>query len=184
VSSVHTLRHNRTNTNPFFPNNASLINECSGAPGLGFDFTHFFAVHPNCNHQMFGGVVLPFIGGGGFYMPVPYYAEATSEEQAASEPSQTRDETISKEPGPPAQPRENANAPLKPVNEFVFVKRDGTRIFAVAYSLMNGKIQYVTKEGLRRTLTLDALDFDQTEKSNEERGNTINLPKPLSSSIV
>jgi hypothetical protein len=82
------------------------------------------------------------------------------------------------------QPRENAYAPAKPVNEFVFVKRDGTRIFAVAYSLMKDKLQYVTKEGLRRTLTLDTLDYEATEKDNEERGNTVNLPRPLASSVV
>ncbi|HXY01219.1 MAG TPA: hypothetical protein VEI54_09885 [Candidatus Limnocylindrales bacterium] len=122
-------------------------------------------------------------------MPVPYYTEAAPTEQnatnSAHEPSQVSDETASaNELEPETQPRESTYAASKPMNEFVFVKRDGTRVFAVAYSLTKDKLAYVTKEGLRRTMTLDALDFDATEKSNEERGNTVNLPKPLASSIA
>ena len=116
-----------------------------------------------------------------------YYAETAPEEQAAASPirdsSPTSEETsVAKETE--TQPREDTYAALKPVNEYVFVKRDGTRVFAVAYSLLKDKIQYVTKEGLRRTLVLDSLDFDETEKSNEDRGNTVNLPKPVASSVV
>jgi hypothetical protein len=82
------------------------------------------------------------------------------------------------------QPRDSSSAPVKPVNEYVFVKRDGTRIFAVAYSMTKGSLQYITREGLRRSLALDSLDYDATEKSNEERGNTVNLPKAIMSSDV
>jgi hypothetical protein len=184
TAPVRAIRHNGTGPRRNFVPNVSQINECAGAPGLGFDYSHFFAVHPACNHVAFGGAVLPFVGGGSFYVPMPYYSEAAPEQEVAEnaparhEPSQTSDQPAetTEEPAAPA-PRQPAYTPLKPVSEFVFVKRDGTRILAVAYSMMNDKIQYVTKEGLRRTVTLDALDFDATEKSNEELGNTINLPK-------
>ena len=41
---------------------------------------------------------------------------------------------------------------------------------------MKDKLQYVTKDGMRRTATLDSLDLDATQKINEQLGNTINLP--------
>jgi hypothetical protein len=188
VAPVGTGHHNGfNNSNGFLPNN-SLRNGCNGAPGFGFDYTNFFATHPNCNNVAFGGFALPFVGGG-FYVPMSYYTDSGSEDQVASnptrEPSQTSDEVAAaREPEVQPEAHENTYAPLKPVSEFVFVKRDGTIVYAVAYSLSKDKIQYVTKEGLRRTLTLDTLDYDATEKSNEERGNTVNLPKAMASSVV
>jgi len=153
-------------------------------PGFGFDYEHFFAVHPNWGkfHPV-DGVVVP-AWGGGFYYPVPYYTESTPVEgQEEPETAQVAEQqTASVRPSAPAV-EESAPAtsrsfyaPAQPVEEYVFVKRDGTRVFAVAYSLLKDKLQYVTKEGLRRSLPLDALDYDATMKSNEERGNTINLP--------
>ncbi len=168
----------------FFPNTNAFFNECSGAPGLGFDYSHFFAVHPNCNHTILGGVVLPFVGGG-FYVPMPYYenAEVQPQQTQQTEASNTSE---SKEQGESSEPAEGQEAQYftLPVSDYIFVKRDGTKIFAVAYSLTKDKLQYVTKDGLRRTLSLDALDYEATEKSNEERGNTINLPRPLTSDVA
>jgi hypothetical protein len=154
------------------------------------------------NHFRFSGVIIPF-GFGGFYWPVPYYDSDDNGEGPAPDETQSADQIDNGENGynpndtnngnqqaaaeqVPEAPREYYAAPpdyyqyqsSEPVLEYVFVKRDGTKIFAVAYSLSNNKIQYVTKEGLRRTVPLDALDFDATEKSNQERGNTVNLPSP------
>jgi hypothetical protein len=133
-----------------------------------------------------GGVIVPFGDFGGFYVPVPYYTgadEGEVDESAANEPEAPPQDAIADQPRPadeqgPARGGREFYPPSEPVYEFVFVKRDGTKIFAVAYSLAKDKIQYVTKEGLRRTLSLDSLDFDATEKSNAERGNTVNLPSP------
>ena len=160
----------------------SCFGDCNPAPGFGFDFVHFFAVHPNFNkfQRNFAGVVIPGWGGG-FYYPVPYYTEP-QQAQVENEPAPAEQQESDAQAAAPA-PEESAPAasrsnyaPVLPVEEYVFVKRDGTRIFAVAYSLSKDKVQYITKEGLRRTLSLDALDYDATMKSNEERGNTINLP--------
>jgi hypothetical protein len=182
-------RHHRAgNGFGHFPNNLfannSFFNECTGAPGLGFDFTHFFAVHPNCNHTMLGGVVLPFVGGG-FYVPMPYYenSQVQPQQQQQTEANNTGE---SKEENESSEASEGQGAHFynPPVSDYVFVKRDGTKIFAVAYSLTKDKLQYVSKDGLRHTLSLDALDYEATEKSNEELGNTINLPRPLSSNVA
>lgn len=179
--------------NPFFPpgfipgnafsGQTCFVGDCFPVPGLGFDYEHFFAVHPNwgLNHPV-SGVVLPFVGGGGFYMPVPYYTESTpqeGEQQAASnEQQQPSPQSYQQESAAPSYSRQNSYTytPAEPVAEFVFVKRDGSTFNAVAYTLLKGKLQYITKEGLRRTVSLDSLDLDATQKSNEERGTTIDFP--------
>ena len=177
--------------NPGFPN----VPNGNGypVPGFGFDYTHFFAVHPEWGrHHFVSGVVVPFAGFGGFYLPIPYYDYSEPEPQeaiaasnnVAPEASQTSDQPTAAIEPPAEPPRESTFTPLKAVPEYVFVKRDGTKVFAVAYSLTSDKLAYITREGLRRTMTLDALDYDATEKSNEERGNTVNLPKPVASSVV
>jgi hypothetical protein len=169
--------------NNLFANN-SFFSQCSGAPGLGFDYTHFFATHPNCNNTIFGGLVLPFFGGGGFYTPFPYYDNSQAQpQQQQNEANNTQSKEQSGESSETADAQE-AHYFTPPVSDYVFVKRDGTKIFAVAYSLTKDKLQYVTKEGLRRTVSLDSLDYEATEKSNEERGNIINLPRPLTSNIA
>jgi len=67
--------------------------------------------------------------------------------------------------------------PLPPEQtEYVFVRQDGSLIFAVAYSLINDRLQYVTAEGLRRTIPLNTLDFAATQQFNQQRGVSIRLP--------
>jgi hypothetical protein len=148
------------------------------------------------NHFRNTGFVIPWGGFGGFYIPLPYYepyaddqggaapndvqaAEQGENDNAAEDPR--NGQAIAEQPAPGVAPY---NPPTQPVYDFVFVKRDGTKIFAVAYSLTKDKLQYVTREGLRRTLPLDSLDFEATQKSNEERGNTINLPTPPPSAMA
>ena len=72
----------------------------------------------------------------------------------------------------------------KALAEFVFVNRDGTKFNAVAYSFVNDKLQYVTKEGVRHSESIDSLDIDATQKINEQLGNTINLPGIAASGVA
>jgi len=170
-----------------FTGNSCFFGNCYPVPGFGFDYEHFFAVHPNWGkfQPQFTGVVIPGWGGG-FYYPVPYYTEGEQQQeqdQNASAPAEQQESSVRASAPAPAQEepvptmgRSYNYTPAQPVEEYVFVKRDGTRIFAVAYSLTKDKLSYVTKDGLRRTVSLDALDYDATMKSNEERGNSITLP--------
>lgn len=166
---------------PFVPNTPIIL---PGASFFGHScFTGFGCFGPN--HFRTGGVIIPFGGFGGFYMPIPYYEPVAPEQDQgapdanASDQNENRDQQQAEaEESVKSEGAPNFYTPSEPIYEYVFVKRDGTKIFAVAYSLTNDKIQYVTREGLRRTLPLDSLDFDATQKSNEERGNTINLPAP------
>ncbi len=141
------------------------------------------------------GVVLPFFGGS-VYVPIPYYADAGApsdqeppQEEAANQPPpdsnpQASDQDSSGGGPAPSRYRSSANDFTKSLSEFVFVERDGTKIYAVAYSFLKDKLQYVTKEGIRRTVALDSLDLDATQKQNDDLGNTINLPTPMTSGVA
>src|SRR5258707_2440425 len=177
-----TTRRSNFSTDPVFPN-GGFSNGDNPVPGLGFDYPHFFAVHPNAGRHHFrrdSGFVIPFIDGG-FYMPVPMYADQgapapqADDSEAANQPppadqTSARDSDrnlrsrMRSEPLPPEQP------------EYVFVRQDGSLIFAVAYSLINDRLQYVTVEGLRRTVPLNTLDLGATQQFNEQRGVSIRLP--------
>jgi hypothetical protein len=140
--------------------------------------------------QPFTGVILPFFGGA-VYVPVPYVTDSAAPEDAQEDASNVQSdsgnsqESAQDSSAPTAGPaRYSSNRYEEPCSEFVFVQRDGNTFYAVAYSLSKDRVQYVTKDGLRRTLTLDSLDFDATQKSNEERGNTINLPSPPTSGVA
>jgi hypothetical protein len=181
-NQTHTTRRMNFSTDPVFPN-GGFSNGDNPVPGLGFDYPHFFAVHPNAGRHHFrrdSGFVIPFIDGG-FYMPVPMYADqgpaapqaedgevanqpASAEQYSARDDDRNFRDRMRSEPLPPEQP------------EYVFVRQDGSLIFAVAYSLINDRLQYVTSEGLRRTIPLSTLDFAATQQFNEQRGVSIRLP--------
>jgi hypothetical protein len=168
-------------TDPVFPNEG-FSTDNNGVPGFGFDYTHFFAVHPNARRHFRhnSGFVIPFIDGG-FYLPVPMYADqgaATpqAEESGVSNQPAQEEHTAARDTDSNSRSRMRSE-PLPPEQtEYVFVRQDGSLIFAVAYSLINDRLQYVTSEGLRRTIPLDSLDFAATQQFNEQRGVSIHLP--------
>jgi hypothetical protein len=103
-------------------------------------------------------------------------------EQPASQPAEEGEAEADRQPpaGEPAA-RETFTArdktlPVPAQQEYVFVKRDGTLIFAVAYSWINDRLQYVTQEGIRRTIPRDTLDLGATQQFNDQRGVPIQLP--------
>jgi hypothetical protein len=71
---------------------------------------------------------------------------------------------------PPSAP----TAPQPEVPEYVFVRRDGGLLFAVAYSWDRGMLRYVTREGFRKSVLRDALDLEATRRFNEQRGLSFN----------
>jgi hypothetical protein len=56
------------------------------------------------------------------------------------------------------------------------VRRDGGLVSAVAYTWENGTLRYVTPEGLRRSMSRDALDLNVTQQFNEQRGLNFRAP--------
>jgi hypothetical protein len=183
ASSTRTSRQNANSLLDEFGN--SFATNQLPVPGLGFDYVHFAAVHPDAfrNHFHNGnnGFVIPFLGGG-IYVPIPYYADQPAAPAASENAAPENSEAAENPSDADASAASSASytpriAPkLEPSSEYVFVRRDGTVFFAVAYSFNAGNLQYVTKEGLRRSVPLNTLDFDATQQFNEQRGVTVRLP--------
>jgi hypothetical protein len=158
---------------PLFPTEENSV------PGLGFDFPHFAAVNQNRVRSRFDRAGLGFGFGGFLLEPSVIVVEQPGDGQpviegtAAVNPTSAENERDLSDqflpaPAVSAPPRESA--------EYVFVRRDGTLLFAVAYSWDNGTLRYVTKDGVRRSVTEDALDMDATQRFNEQRGLSFRTP--------
>jgi len=161
----------------------------SDAPGLGFDETHFLAVHPRQANRFRRGngfaAFFPFYDGGFFLPSAPAFADdsagdAPPPEEAADnedpDPPQHARTHYFREQEAPVASRDSVAEKVKANDEYVFVRRDGTLFFAVAYSWDSGTLRYVTAEGLRHTITRDSLDLDATQQFNEQRGMTFRIP--------
>ena len=157
-------------------------------PGLGFDYPHFAATHPQGVHDHdrgFVGGFVPFFSGGGYYMPLfPDDVEETPAADAQqadarapdySEPAQlpTRSrERVAQNYAPPAQP-----APERESEQYVFVRRDGTLFFAAAYSLgRTARFATSLARACAARLLCDKLDLNATQQFNEQRGLNFRLP--------
>jgi hypothetical protein len=159
-----------------------------GVPGLGFDYPHFAATHPNGIHdrdrnRRFDSGFFPLFFGGGFGFPLfpDDVEDAPAPDAQAADNGQPEPVQMAPRPGD-YEPRQNrASAAQAAVAEpesepYVFVRRDGTLFFANAYAWENGTLRYITPEGLRRTVTSDKLDLHATQQFNEQRGLTFRLP--------
>jgi hypothetical protein len=170
------------------------FSEDSNVPGLGFDAVHVAATRGNRagggrdmdrgrGRRNEFGVLFPFFDGGGYYVPTgpDISGDVPGDEQAI-------DGAEDQGPGPDDRPydrapRGSANrppaeqpGPQANVPEYVFVRRDGTVFFAVAYSWDQGSLRYISSEGTRRSVSRDALDLKATQQFNEERGLTFRSP--------
>jgi hypothetical protein len=166
---------------------AELSSDFSSVPGLGFDYAHVAATHPNAvnarHHSNDGTVLFPFFDGGYF---VPTGPGAIADAQGEAQPAEDAEEENSVPADRPARSRSVDRIPVAPVlalpapqrdvPEYVFVRRDGTVFFAVAYSWEKGSLRYVSSEGLRRSVARDTLDLDATQQFNEQRGMTFRSP--------
>jgi hypothetical protein len=183
----------------FGPNSTDFQN----VPGLGFDYPHLAAISGNRRIPGGGfGGGFPFGYGGYLYgSPYPYDSPGIVDEgqPADTAPADAQvsvaDENIPADaydlPPMPRRPRaprqandqqaasaqpQSAPAPQPDVEQYVFVRRDGGVVFAVAYSWDKGTLRYVTPEGVRRSIGRDALDLNATQQFNEQRGLTFQAP--------
>jgi hypothetical protein len=152
-------------------------------PGLGFDEVHLAAVCPNgVGSGRFGQgspFFFPFFDGG-YYMPsvpVDEAAAAADAQQLETADADVRDAGRRvRDVKPEATVTESDQTPIRDSEQYVFVRRDGTVFFAVAYAWENGTLRYVTSDGLRRNIAKNALDLDATQQFNEQRGLSFHLP--------
>jgi len=159
---------------------APLAEDELDAPGLGFDYAHYAAVHRNSGRHLFGGDSVPFVGGGS-YIPYPVYLDngAIAEpaaEDATAEIEQPVEDTAASPEETPVWSHAHSSAPIEPESEYVFVRRDGTVFFAVAFTFDSTDLRYVTQDGFRKSIPLASLDLAATQKFNEQRGLSPRLP--------
>jgi hypothetical protein len=155
-------------------------------PGLGFDMAHLAATRgPEAvgagRHRRQVPFFFPFFDGGFFLPSSPVVVEEVAVPEAQQElgaeaevvEAPRRVRVI--QPAP-ALEVEAAGAGQRETEEFIFVRRDGTVFFAVAYAWENGILRYVTSEGLRRSVARETLDLNATQQFNEQRGLNFRLP--------
>jgi hypothetical protein len=159
---------------------------CGSAPGLGFDAAHQAAT---CGSGPVGlrseGFQTPFffpIFDDGFSEPsspaaVDEASAAQTPQPAATDAEVRETDRRYSAPQPaPAPAAETASSAPADNEQYVFVRRDGTVFFAVAYAWENGTLRYVTSDGLRRNIAKNALDLDATQQFNEQRGLNFRSP--------
>ncbi len=154
-------------------------------PGLGFDFVHLAAVNPNFRATTSPRHITPIIPIGFPFFATPaapqiilvqqppvVVLQQPAVQESASEPAGRRSAVELAEDLAPTRMAE----PLRDVGEFILVRRDGTLVFAVAFSTAGEQLIYITREGIRRSLPLAELDIENTLRMNEERGTSLRLP--------
>ena len=162
-----------------------------GVPGLGFDFPHLAAVGGGSRHRGGGFGASPF-GFSGFLFgapsviveeagPAEAQAAPVQEDNAVGNDPETdyvrRPRSVSPRDYVAQNPGSGATStPEEDPAEYVFVRRDGGLVFAVAYSWVNGTLRYITRDGMRRTIARDAIDLTATEQFNEQRGLNFRSP--------
>jgi len=199
ASVIHISPRGRVTTG-FVPDaNSFSFDDTSGVPGLGFDFPHLAAIsgalrnNPSMHfrHHDFrgqGSFVPIFFGGYPYYYDEMGYDQS---EQQAVQPSQPQPQIIViQQPAPVQQnadagsnsgnspatmPAPQAEAPIPDVGNFILVRRDGRVLLASAFSVVGSQLQYVTPEGIRRTLEVSELDAAATQQMNEARGTTVEI---------
>ena len=167
-----------------------ISRDSASVPGLGFDYSHVAATRPggvngrhrNRNGRNDGAVLFPFFGGGGYFVPTgsdvmaDYGSEGQVAEDAEDEGRGTGGAAGASPLNVDRLPALGPPAPQRDVPEYIFVRRDGTVFFAVAYTWESGSLRYVSSEGLSRSVARDTLDLNATQQFNEQRGMAFRSP--------
>ena len=163
----------------------------NGVPGLGFDFPHLAAVNRGFRHR-FGS--FGFNGFPAFFTPIffdslplyyPFETETPDYYTAGAQAPQFLTPSP-QQPTPPAPgrvaPQESATpqappAPPPELGQLILVRSDGQVLLAVAFTVRNGQLTYITNEGTRRSFPFGELDKDATRQMNDANGTSVSLPK-------
>ena len=164
------------------------------SPSFGFDFEHLNAVNPDLAIKALidpitqqrlalaerllretpsAPISFPFFAGQPVVMLEQQPPVIVLQQQPASAPAVQEAEPMA--PAPPAA--ESSAEPLHDVGTFVLVLRDGTKLDAVAFTMQNDRLIYITSDGLRRVIPVSELDKPATEQLNDDRGTPVHLPQ-------
>jgi hypothetical protein len=183
---------------PLNPNFAPL----RGVPGLGFDFPHLAAIQGPSRGRFGrgdrdrdrGGFFTPVFFDGGFplYYPGDYPYDTQYPNDTAVPDNYTgaaqRPIFVIPQPQPntsaPADtsPRQAATpqAPPPPppeLGQLILVRSDGEVLLAVAFTVRNGQLTYITNEGTKRSFPVSELDKQATQQMNDANGTSVSLPE-------
>lgn len=172
-------------------------------PGLGFDYPHLAAINRNLETRALidpvtqqrlalarqirretpAVPVIPFFPFAPQVIvvqsPPPVIVLQQTEADASYAPAMRAERvgTAVREAEPIVEaPVARAVEPHKVLDEYILVRKDGGVIRMVAFSAHNGRIIYITRDGLRRSIALAELDREATILRNEERGAEVKLP--------
>ena len=185
---------------PLNPNFAPI----RGVPGLGFDHQHLAAIeHPFLNRFGRGRGLFPFYP---YFAPLflntlpldydAYYGgnedpngydngDPASGSAVPDDYTQGAQQPQFMIPQPDAvAPAENApstasSTPAPPppeLGQLILVRRDGKVLLAVAFTVRNGDLTYVTTDGARRSFPVSELDKEATRQMNDANGTSVSLP--------
>jgi hypothetical protein len=169
-----------------------------GVPGLGFDYPHLAAISRGQNNNSSPHFSHNAHRGQDFFVPIffggyPYYSNDFGYDQPEQQPVQQQPQPqiiVIQQPVPAQQtadagvdtsnlsasvPASQPSEPIPDVGNFILVRRDGRILFASAFSVVGTQLQYVTPEGIRRTVAVSELDPDATQQMNEARGTTVRI---------
>ncbi len=181
----------------------TLLDGDLSVPGLGFDYPHFAAINRNLETRALIDPVTqqrlalarqirretPAAAFLPAFLPVspvivvqsaPPVIVLQQDAAEAGEASAMRAKRVGSSPQESAATAEAPVAltvePHRVLEEYVLVRKDGRELFAVAFSARDGRVIYITREGLRRSVAVADLDADATTLRNEERGAEVKLP--------
>lgn len=128
-------------------------------------------------------------GGYGYYMPqeaAETAASADGEEmqavgQESSENTQPR-VIVLQQKAAAGQSQESAPPTIPDEAPLTLVLRDGRKIQAIAFTVVDAQIVYITPDGARKTIDIAELDSAATVRLNQENGTPLQLPRSLGNS--
>lgn len=162
------------------------------SPSFGFSFEHLNAVNPDLGIKALidpitrerlaiaerllretpsGSFSFPFLFGQPGVVLEEQPPVIVLQQPPAMAPSAR--EIIGSAPAP--APAENFQEPLHDVGTFELVLRDGTKLSAIAFTIRDNRLIYITSDGLRRTIPASELDKTATIQLNDERGTPVHL---------
>lgn len=162
---------------PLNPNFAPI----GTVPGLSFNLQGLAAAdRRNFARGRGGQFGTPLLWYSPFYTPYLDYSYDQPQppydyEQLPQQQSPQAAQFDQSEPAPAPEAAEPQPPPPE-VGQFVLVRMDGRVIFASAFTTVDGRVTYITREGLRRSFPLSELDKDATREMNEANGTSVSLP--------
>jgi hypothetical protein len=175
---------------PLNPNFAPL----RGVPGFGFDFEHLAAIQGPSRGRFGrggrdrGGFFTPlFFGGLPYY---PYDTEYPNDTAVPDNYTGAAQQPIFVVPQPqpntsaaadaPSRQAATPQAPPPPppeLGQLILVRSDGEVLLAVAFTVRNGQLTYITNEGTKRSFPVSELDKQATQQMNDANGTSVSLPE-------